>query len=116
MTSKELAIFCARLAADKKAENIVVIAMTKLAGVTDYFVICSGNAERQLQNIAYELEFTLKKQHNILCRGMEGYNQGHWILLDYVDVVVHLYLNDARQYYEIEDLWADAPRVVWENQ
>lgn len=114
MTSKELAILCARMASEKKAENIVIIEMTKLAGVTDYFVICSGSSERQLQSIAYELEFTLKKEHGQRCKGMEGYEQGRWILLDFIDVVVHLYLEESRQYYELEELWADAPRVAWE--
>ncbi len=78
----------------------------------DYFVICTGINERQLQTIADEIKVKLKKR-SIQNIGIEGYNEAKWILMDYGDVIVHLFSKEMRSFYELELLWGDAPKVTW---
>jgi ribosome-associated protein len=108
--SKEKALACARAAIDKKAENVKILDMTGLSGFTDYFVICSGMSDRQVQSIADSVEgaMTLADQDVL---SAEGYGEGRWVLMDMGDVVVHIFLDALREYYDLETLWADAPRV-----
>jgi ribosome-associated protein len=109
MTPQKLALLCAKIAEDNKAKEIVILHMTKLMAITDYFVICSGTTDRHLQGIAEEIRQQLKQQE-IKGFSIEGYTEGKWILMDLGDVVVHLCLEDVRAYYELEELWGDAPR------
>lgn len=115
MDSREIAIICAKIADDKKAKDIVILDISKLLIITDYFVICSVESDRQAKTIANEIEKILKQKEKIRYSGREGYNEGKWILLDYQDVVVHIYLQEVRKYYELEELWADAAKVEWEG-
>ncbi|HWF91440.1 MAG TPA: ribosome silencing factor [Terriglobales bacterium] len=96
---------------DKKAEEITILELDKDSGAfTDYFVVCSGSNPRQVQAISDEVEMRLKKAGQPP-RQMEGYKQGEWILLDYVDFVVHVFSEKARKYYDLERLWKSAKRL-----
>ena len=110
--SKEIAVECAKIADKKKARNIIILDISKLTPVTEYFVICTGINERQLYTIADEIEKELKKL-SIKKFGIEGYREAKWILIDYGDVIVHLFNKEMRSYYDLELLWGDAPEVKW---
>jgi ribosome-associated protein len=96
---------------DKKAEELTILELEKGSGAfTDYFVICSGTNPRQIQAIADEVELRLKKA-GLYPSHVEGYRQAEWVLLDYVDFVVHVFAENARRYYELERLWKSAKRL-----
>lgn len=108
--SREKALACARAAIDKKAENVRILDLTESSGFTDYFVICSGMSDRQVQSISDSIDHEMSGGgHSIL--SAEGYSDGRWVLMDLGDVVVHIFLDALREYYDLEALWADAPRV-----
>jgi len=101
---------------DKKAENIIRLDLREVKGaVSDFFVICTGNSDTQVQAIADSIEHTTRKHINERVWHSEGYKYGQWILLDYVNVVAHVFLRENRAYYGLEDLWADAPSQVFEK-
>lgn len=95
---------------DKKAENIVALNMKGISLIADYFVICSGNSEKQVQAIAHELKKRVQEEGMELKR-LEGYDQARWVLIDLGDVIVHVFHKDERLYYNLEKLWGDAPQV-----
>jgi ribosome-associated protein len=95
---------------DKKASNIVVLDLRKIASFTDYFVICTARASRQVQAIADEVEEQLRKQ-NSRTSHIEGYQAAEWVLMDYGDFVVHIFAESAREFYNLERLWRDAERT-----
>ncbi len=103
----EIAVQAAR---SKKAEDTVALDVRKLCSFTDYFIVCSGGNPRQVQAIADEIELRLKKQ-GTQAHHIEGYNQAEWVLMDYVDFVVHVFSETARIYYDLERLWRAAPRL-----
>jgi ribosome-associated protein len=108
--SRARALACARAAIDKKAENLKILDLTEISGFTDYFVICSALSDRQVQAISDSVEGALK---DLGCEllSAEGYAEGRWVLMDFGDVVVHIFLDALREYYDLESLWADAPQV-----
>lgn len=110
--SKEIAILCARIADAKKAEDILIFDVRRLTFITDFFVICNGSNKRQLQSIAGEIELRLHS-HGIHGVGIEGYTDGRWILMDYGNVVIHLFDREMRLFYDLELLWGDAPKLLW---
>jgi ribosome-associated protein len=96
---------------EKKAEEITILELEKGSGAfTDYFVVCSGTNSRQIQAISDEVEERLEKK-GLRPAHMEGYRQAEWVLLDYVDFVVHIFSEKARKYYELERLWKSAKRL-----
>src|SRR6202451_3051384 len=96
---------------DKKAEEISILEMEKGSGAfTDYFVLCSGTNPRQVQAIADEVELRLKNA-GIRPNNVEGYKQAEWVLVDYVDFVVHVFSEKARKFYDLERLWKSAKRL-----
>lgn len=103
----ELAV---KAADDKKAENMVVLNMEGVSLISDYFLICHGNSEKQVQSIATEIKKTAQANEVELKR-LEGFDQGRWVLIDLADVVVHVFHKDERLYYNLEKLWGDAPTV-----
>ena len=106
----EKALECARAAIEKKAEHLKILELSGLSGFTDYFVICSGMSDRQVQAIADSIESVMvSNEHEPL--SVEGYADGRWVLMDFGDIVVHVFLDALREYYDLETLWADAPRV-----
>ena len=82
---------------------------------TDFFVICSATSEPQLKAIANEIQTRLKEDHGVRAVAMDGFPASQWIVLDYLQVVVHIFHRDKRAFYSLEDLWGDAPRVEWET-
>lgn len=99
----------ARLAADKKAIEIVELDLRGVLGYTDYFLICSGNTTRQTKAIHDGILEGLKREHGTLARRVEGASRADWILMDYLDVVVHIFTPQAREFYRLEQLWGEAP-------
>ena len=96
-------------AADKKAIDIVELDLRGVLGYTDFFVVCSGNTDRQTKAIHDGIHLGLKKEHGILPRRVEGLNEARWILMDYLDVIVHIFTPDARAFYRLEQLWGQVP-------
>ncbi len=108
--SRRTAIAAARAALEKKAEEVVVLDLTGVSGYTDFLVIGSGTSDRQIEAIADSVERELKAQgHRVV--GSEGQRGGRWVLLDFGDVVVHVFHQEERAHYDLEGLWADAPRL-----
>jgi ribosome-associated protein len=107
MDSKELSLLIAKLIQNKKGENIKILNLTNLTPVADFFVICTASSEPQVKAISdYISEETKKKGEKPW--HSEGYQNLSWVLLDYVDVVVHIFLRESRSFYNLEGLWADA--------
>ncbi len=107
MTSRELSDKISRLAWEKKGRDIVILDLRRLTDVTDFFVIVSGESDLHVKAIADSIETELEKAH-IKMWHKEGYEHLNWVLLDYVDVVVHIFRPEVRLYYALEKLWADA--------
>lgn len=97
-------------AEDKKAIEVVVLKLVELTAFADFFVICSGGSTRQVQAIVDEVEASLKR-HDHRPLNIEGYNNAEWVLMDYGSVVVHVFSQDSRRFYDLERLWRDAERV-----
>ena len=116
MTSAtDLALEAASAASSKKAERIVILDVSEQLVITDFFVICHGNNERQVKTIADEVERRLLEGHRVKPFRREGEREARWVLLDYVDFVVHVFNREDREYYDLERLWADAPIVPFED-
>ena len=111
MDSKKLALLCREFADNKKAENIVILDVRKLSSVTDYFVITSGTSEPHLRAIVDEITDELREKHGVRPRAVDGTIHAAWVVLDYFDVIVHVMRRDMREYYDLDGLWGDAPRV-----
>ena len=109
MTSHDLAARIARYAADKKAIDLVELDLRGVLGYTDYFLVCSGNTGRQAKAIHDGILEGLKHDHGTLPRRVEGSAQAGWILMDYLDVVVHIFTPETRDFYRLEQLWGEAP-------
>jgi len=109
MTPEQLAEVIAAQAADKKAIDIVEIDLRGVSGYTDFFVVCSGNTDRQAKAIHDGIHKALKDEHGLLPRRVEGLTESRWILMDYLDVVVHVFTPEARAYYRLEALWGQVP-------
>ncbi|MGB0097385.1 MAG: ribosome silencing factor [Solirubrobacteraceae bacterium] len=109
MDPEALAIEIADYAGDRKARDIVQLDLRGMIGYTDYFVICTGRTDRQTKAIHDAIHAGLKSEHGLLPRRVEGLTQAHWILMDYLDVVVHVFTPDTREYYRLEQLWGEAP-------
>jgi ribosome-associated protein len=97
-------------AADKKAIDVVQLDVGELLGYTDHFVIATGNTDRQVKAIHDGILEGMKSDHGVSPRRVEGLPEARWILMDYLDVVVHLFTPDAREYYRLEQLWGEAPK------
>ncbi len=109
-SSRDKAFLCARALSDRKAGDLVLLEVKDLSSFTDYFLICSGNSDRQVQAIASHVEEKMD-QRGFHPLGVEGKREGHWILLDYGDVVVHVFYQPVREFYDLERLWSEAPRM-----
>jgi ribosome-associated protein len=109
-SSKEKALLCAHALLDRKVIDLVILEVKDLSSFTDYFLICSGNSDRQVQAVAAHVEEKLG-QGGLHPLGMEGKREGRWVLLDYGDVVVHVFHHPVREFYDLERLWSEAPRL-----
>jgi ribosome-associated protein len=108
--AKEFAQAAARIAQDRHCTDIVVLDLRGLSSATDYFVIATGTSDRQGRTVADEIS-GLARQRDMYRFGRAGYEQGRWILLDFVDVVVHVFDAEYRQFYDLELLWGDAEKI-----
>jgi ribosome-associated protein len=108
----ELAKACAQVAHEKLGEEIAILDVSEILRIADYFVVVSGRNERHVRSIAAELDMKMKARGVKKAR-IEGGEDGRWALLDFSDVIVHVLEQEARSYYGLERLWADAPRVEW---
>ena len=111
MEAKKLALLCRELADNRKAEDLLVLDVRKISSVTDYFVIASGTSEPHLRAISEEIIDKLADEHGIKPHRDDGSVAGGWLVLDFFDVIVHIMRADARQHYDLESLWGDAPKV-----
>ena len=106
----------ASAASGKGGEDTVIIEVGEVLAITDAFVITSGRNSRQVRTIAEEVEGRLKADGGISPLRVEGLGDTQWVLLDYGDLVVHVFLQETREYYDLERLWSDAPRLAWEDE
>jgi ribosome-associated protein len=97
------------LASDRKAEEIVSMDLRAIGGIADYFLICTGRSDRQCRAIHDGIHLGMKTELGLLPTRVEGVTEGHWILMDYLDVVVHVFTPDIRERYRLEQLWREAP-------
>ncbi len=111
MDSKKLALKCREVADNKKAENIVILDVSEVSSITDYFVIATGTSKPHLRAIIDEIKDSLQKDDNLKPRATDGSLQTAWIVLDYFDVIVHVMSAEVREHYDLEGLWGDVPRI-----
>ncbi len=109
--SLQLARAAAQTALDNRGQDVVILDMSEQTSLFDYFVIATGTSRRQLHAMSEEIDEVLEKQLQDQRMGIEGYEESRWIILDYGTVVIHLFDEETRQYYGLENLWADAKRI-----
>jgi ribosome-associated protein len=107
---KERLLLCINASLKRKAKNLTILNLKELSSFADYFIICSGTSDRQVQSIAASIHENLK-EYGIVPLGIEGENIGKWVLMDYEDVIIHVFYEPIREFYDIERLWPDAPRM-----
>ncbi|MDA0181784.1 ribosome silencing factor [Solirubrobacter phytolaccae] len=106
----QLADLIGGYASDVKAQEIVELDLRGVLGYTDYFVVATGGSDRQVKAIHDRIHENMKKEHGLLPRRVEGVSESRWILMDYLDVIVHIFTAEAREYYRLEQLWGEAPK------
>jgi ribosome-associated protein len=109
------AITAAQAADDKLGENTVVLSMAELFGVVDAFVITSASNSRHVRTLVEEIELAVKEEHQQSPVRIEGLSDATWVLMDYGDFIIHVFLQETREYYDLEHLWSGAPRVRWRD-
>jgi ribosome-associated protein len=109
-SARETALLCVRAALERKAYDLVLLDVSKLTSLADYFLICTGRSDTQVQAIAQRIEEVLERAGE-KALSIEGFQHGQWVVLDFGDVVVHVFFEPVRQFYDLERLWAKAPRV-----
>ena len=110
MTPEEITMAVAEFASDAKAEGIVQLDLRDLTSVADYFVICTGRSDRQVKAIHDRIHLGMKNQRNTLPTRVDGVTQAQWVLMDYGDLIVHIFSPEMRDFYRLEQLWGEAPR------
>jgi ribosome-associated protein len=115
MNPEEIAASVVHYAADRKALDIVQLDLRGIIGYTDYFVICTGRSDRQTKAIHDAIHAGMKAEHRVLPQRVEGLSEARWILMDYLDVVVHVFTPETREYYRLEQLWGEAPALEVET-
>jgi ribosome-associated protein len=110
ISSWDKTLLLARFALEKKACDLVVMEVRELTSIADYFIICSGRSDRQVQSIAQGIDENLSAA-GLAPLSMEGANRGHWVLMDFSDVIVHIFYEPVREFYDLDGLWGDAPRI-----
>lgn len=108
MNERELLLIAAQAADDKRAEDLIALNLKGISLVADYFIICHGNSDKQVQAIAREMKDKVEEA-GLTVKKMEGFDEARWILVDMGDVVAHVFHKDERSYYKLERLWGDAP-------
>lgn len=111
MEALDKALLASHIIQERKAANPVLFEVGKLTAIADYFLITSGNSSRQVQAISQHLRRKMRKK-GIRVYGIEGEQEGHWILMDYGDLVIHIFYEPIREHYDLESLWIEAPRIT----
>jgi ribosome-associated protein len=111
ISSWEKALLLVSSALEKKACDLILMEVRELSSIADYFIICSGRSDRQVQSIAQGIDENLH-QAGISPLSIEGMNRGHWVLMDFADVIVHIFYQPVREFYDLDGLWGHAPRVA----
>jgi len=101
---------CVNAILEKKAGRLVILKVKEISSFADYFIVCDGSSDRQVQAIAASVQEKMKKS-GILPLGVEGESAGRWVLMDYADVIIHIFYQPIREFYDLERLWADVPRM-----
>ena len=114
MTPEEITMAVAEFASDAKAEGIVQLDLRGLTSVADYFVICTGRSDRQVKAVHDRIHLGMKTQHGTLPTRVDGFTQSQWVLMDYGDVIVHIFMPEMRDFYRLEQLWGEAPSKTLE--
>jgi len=114
LSSLDRACLCARVAADNKGRDIIVLDLRGITPLYDFFIIATGTSRRQIHTITEEADAALRERGDQR-RSVEGYEASSWVVQDYGDLMVHVFNPQTREYYALEELWADAPRIDWEN-
>ena len=107
---KERLLLCINASLKRKAKNLTILNVKEISSFADYFIICSGTSDRQVQSIAASIRENLK-EYGIIQLGLEGESLGKWVLMDYEDVIIHVFYEPIRDFYDLERLWPDAPRM-----
>jgi ribosome-associated protein len=115
MKGREIALFAARIADDKKGTDIVAYDVRGMSDITDYLVIVTAHSKAQIRAIVESIHKELK-QVGVRKMGREGSESGQWILVDYADCVIHVFSEQLREYYGLESVWGDAPKLDWQGQ
>jgi ribosome-associated protein len=108
--AREKTLFCAYAALEKKAYDICILELTSISSLADYFLICSGRSDRQVQAIGQFIQEEMKKR-GLPMLGTEGLRDGRWVLMDYGDLIVHIFYEPVRYHFDLEGLWISAPRI-----
>ncbi|WP_321532987.1 ribosome silencing factor [uncultured Desulfuromonas sp.] len=111
MQSDQRALLCSEYASDRKALDIKVLHISKLSSLADYLVLATGTSDRQVQAIAESVRLGLKQNYNLQPLAVEGMNEGRWVLLDYGDVMVHVFQQEVRSFYDLDGLWSEADEL-----
>ncbi len=111
MQSKDRAVLCAAYALEKKAFEVRILEVKGISTLTDYLLIASGSSDRQVQAVAESVRAGMKNDHASAPMAVEGMNEGRWILLDYGDVMVHVFQKPVRDFYDLDGLWSEAPEI-----
>jgi ribosome silencing factor RsfS/YbeB/iojap len=111
LQSQERALLCAAKVLDKKAFQVRILDVRNLSSLTDFIVLASGGSDRQVQAAAESVHLGLKKEYDTMPLGIEGMNDGRWVLIDYGDVMVHVFQEPVRDFYDLDGLWSDAREV-----
>ena len=111
VTPKELAAFCATIADDRKAENIIQLELSEISVIADYFVLCTGNTEPHIKSIASRIGRDVRDKLGVRPLSIEGESASSWVIIDFGPVVVHVMTPQMRDLYQLENLWGDAPKI-----
>jgi len=106
---------CAELVLDKKAYNVRILDVRKISSLTDFLVLASGSSDRQVKAAAESVHLGLKKDYDTMPIGIEGLNEGRWVLIDYGDVMVHVFHEPIRLFYDLDGLWCDADEIMLQD-
>lgn len=115
ITGKELALACVKAADDIQAEGIRLWDMRDVSSITDYMVVCSGSSMPHLRAVMREIARTISDEHGVRPVNKEGNPEARWVVLDFIDVMVHIMHSEMREFYGLETLWADAVEIDWQN-
>ncbi len=111
MQAREIVLLAVDYALDKKGMDLRVFDVRELSSLTDYLLLVSGRSDRQVQAIAENIRTEFKHHHNLLPLAIEGMDQGRWVLLDYGEIMVHVFQQPVREFYDLEGLWSEAPEI-----